>query len=110
MSREKVAILRARAKALRERAITVQQTFTHPSMKARATAVLVAIERELERLEAIDAGGGLPALKGFLPAPTAHLKELEAILRSAGPHVATHAAASTPEPSRQTNRKVADPH
>jgi hypothetical protein len=83
--REKLAILRIRAKSLHGRAVVVERAFTNAGMIRRAASVRAAIEAELERLDVAGADP-LPSLKAFLPGPAALLKELETILHRDGPN------------------------
>lgn len=83
--REKLAILRIRAKSLHGRAVVVERAFTNATMVRRATSVRAAIEAELERLDTAGADP-LPSLKAFLPGPASLLKDLETVLHRDGPN------------------------
>jgi hypothetical protein len=87
MSRlEKLGVLRARAMALRQRAILLAGQFTAPSTRNHVEAVILRLQEELEWLDDATEAVPLPRLADFLPGTTARLEALTQLRRIHGPH------------------------
>lgn len=77
---------RARARALRERALTLCRAFSRMSMKERLGRLVVAIEEHIAHLDAMDDGDSAPGpLLGSLAALQWRIAELERRLVVHGP-------------------------
>jgi hypothetical protein len=87
MSRfEKLSVLRARALALRQRAVWLAGQFTTPSTRSHVDAVILRLDDELAWLENATAAEELPRLSRFLPKTTERLEALAELLRTQGRH------------------------
>jgi hypothetical protein len=87
MSRvEKLGVLRARAVALRQRAVLLVGQFTIPSTRSHVEEVILRLEEELDWLEDATETEPMPRLAHFLPETTERLEALTELLRTQGPH------------------------
>jgi hypothetical protein len=82
--REKNALLRARARALRRRAELLQDTFNQPSVKELISAVMLRIDDEIDWVAHVDDPAALPLLRNFLPRTIRTLELLDVLLRTRG--------------------------
>jgi hypothetical protein len=83
---EKLGVLRARAMALRQRAILLAGHFKTPSTRRQVELVILRLEEELDWLAGATEAEPLPRLPHFLPRTTARLEALTELLRIQGPH------------------------
>ena len=101
---EKRLLLRARATALRERALALVDAFTEPVMTDRVGAVLSELDDELVRLDRGTEQTPLPRLSQYLPTIAARIEALEMMLRTYGRHANPPSAdpRARPSPSPRT--------
>jgi hypothetical protein len=100
-SEDKVRMLRARATALRTRALALANAFTAPALRERAGSLVLRIDDELEWLAEVGRDDEIPPLSDFLPETTARIAELVDLLGREGPQatLASRTAAWSPPDS-----------
>ena len=79
--------VRARAIALRQRALTLCRAFTRPSMRARLAGVLTALGEPIERLDRVSDDELCADPAERLSESTNRIAECETLLRIGGPDV-----------------------
>lgn len=108
-SREKLALLRVRALALRERAVVLAGAFTEPALRECVARLLLGIDEEIDWLDRRGKAASLPRLQAFLPGTTATVAVLESALRRMGRHAAMKALSAMPEFARALEDACAEP-